>query len=468
MTARKGGTVDETTVAPPVVPVPRRLYRDPQRRLLQGVAAGIAEHLGLRPVTVRAIFVVLLPFTGVGALLYVVFWAVLPDAPSALPPRRRRVSELVPYIALAAGVLLLWSLTGFGGFSQALGWLVALIAAGAGLIWHLADPDRRKRWSRSVPGAPWMGAVLDEKDRRSYALRLIGGGALVIVGIIGTIAVFSPLSGAGIRATLASVVFAFVALGGVALVLAPLLWKIFSQLREERVGRIREAERAELAAMIHDQVLHTLALIQRNAGDVKAVQRLARGQERSLRNWLYKPTGVATETFAAAIEQAVAEVEDTYTIVVESVVVGEARLTNGSGRAGGGGPGSDGERGTARAGRHRIALCRGGARAGECVRSGPGGRIRPVHCGGDRHGVRGSIIARMERHGGRAEIRTSNGEGTEVRLFMPQVEGRVMTEVARACGYSWWTTTRCSGPAYAPSWAATSRSSARPVPSPRR
>lgn len=424
MTARKGGTVDETTVAPPVVPVPRRLYRDPQRRLLQGVAAGIAEHLGLRPVTVRAIFVVLLPFTGVGALLYVVFWAVLPDAPSALPPRRRRVSELVPYIALAAGVLLLWSLTGFGGFSQALGWLVALIAAGAGLIWHLADPDRRKRWSRSVPGAPWMGAVLDEKDRRSYALRLIGGGALVIVGIIGTIAVFSPLSGAGIRATLASVVFAFVALGGVALVLAPLLWKIFSQLREERVGRIREAERAELAAMIHDQVLHTLALIQRNAGDVKAVQRLARGQERSLRNWLYKPTGVASETFAAAIEQAVAEVEDTYTIVVESVVVGEARLDQGL---------------SALVAAAREAMVNAARHAqvdtvslyaevepdqvSVFVRDrGVGFDLSTVE--GDRHGVRGSIIARMERHGGRAEIRTSNGEGTEVRLFMPQVEGR--------------------------------------------
>ena len=78
--------------------------------------------------------------------------------------------------------------------------------------------------------------------------------------------------------------------------------------------------------MVHDQVLHTLALIQRNASDVKTVQRLARGQERSLRNWLYKPTGDASEMFAAAIEQAVAEVEDTYAIAVESVVVGDAAL----------------------------------------------------------------------------------------------------------------------------------------------
>ena len=88
-------------------------------------------------------------------------------------------------------------------------------------------------------------------------------------------------------------IFALVGLAGVGVVAAPVLWRTFNQLRAEREGRIREQERAELAAMVHDQVLHTLALIQRNAADVKTVQRLARGQERSLRNWLYKPTGVA-------------------------------------------------------------------------------------------------------------------------------------------------------------------------------
>jgi signal transduction histidine kinase len=36
-----------------------------------------------------------------------------------------------------------------------------------------------------------------------------------------------------------------------------------------------------------------------------------------------------------------------------------------------------------------------------------------------RHGVRGSIIGRMKRHGGRAEILSEPGEGTEVRLTLP-------------------------------------------------
>ena len=45
----------------------------------------------------------------------------------------------------------------------------------------------------------------------------------------------------------------------------------------------------------------------------------------------------------------------------------------------------------------------------------------------DRQGVRGSVVGRMERHGGSAEVRTSPGAGTEVRLSMP-VTGRPTTD----------------------------------------
>jgi signal transduction histidine kinase len=38
----------------------------------------------------------------------------------------------------------------------------------------------------------------------------------------------------------------------------------------------------------------------------------------------------------------------------------------------------------------------------------------------DRHGLSGSVHGRMERHGGLAVVRSSAGEGTEVRLEMPQ------------------------------------------------
>ena len=43
----------------------------------------------------------------------------------------------------------------------------------------------------------------------------------------------------------------------------------------------------------------------------------------------------------------------------------------------------------------------------------------PATISEDRHGVRESIIGRMDRHGGTAAIRTAPGGGTEVLLEMP-------------------------------------------------
>ena len=44
----------------------------------------------------------------------------------------------------------------------------------------------------------------------------------------------------------------------------------------------------------------------------------------------------------------------------------------------------------------------------------------------DRHGVRRSILDRVQRHGGTATVRSAPGEGTEVRLSLPRrgAEGR--------------------------------------------
>ncbi len=406
----------------------RRLYRDPGHRLVAGVASGIAGHLGISTFAVRIGFIALLPFSGLGALLYAVFWAVLRWPPGAAPAKRdkRDKRQMFAYLARAVGVLLVQQLTGLGGGGGgAIGWLIAVIAIGAGIIWHLADPFRRRRWTTTtVPNTAWLGAVVDEGDRRSYLLRIVGGGACVIVGVIGIALVLGPNSGIGFGVLLGGLLYALVALAGVALVIAPLLWRTFGQLRAERVGRIREQERAEIAAMVHDQVLHTLALIQRKSSDAKEVVRLARGQERTLRNWLYKPTASPTERFSAAVEEVVAEVEDTYAVVVESVVVGDIDVS---------------ERVAALVAAFREALVNAARHAkvtsvslyaeveSEAVSvfvRDRGVGFEPAAVGPDRHGVRGSIVGRMERHGGTAEIRSEPGSGTEVQLSMPTAEGR--------------------------------------------
>lgn len=409
-----------------------RLYRQTDDRLVAGVASGVAAHLGVPVLAVRVAFIVLTPVNAIGAILYAVFWAVLsvaPDSPPPRPWRSRNVRQLLPLAALALGGILLASAAGIGKPGLVVGWLVVLIALGAGLIWHQADSERR--WRRNSPGspagtpagssaAPWLGTLVAGTDRRGFLLRMIGGGALVAVGVIGSIAMLSPLQ---VAPFLAGLLYALLALAGVALVAAPMLWRMFSQLRAEREGRIRQQERAEVAAMVHDEVLHTLALIQRNAADERAVARLARGQERALRNWLYAPAASPSEKFSAAIGEAVAEVEDTYAVAVESVVVGDRDVC---------------ESISALVAASREALVNAARHSGVRTVSlyaevephqssvfvrdrGAGFDLTEVDH--DRHGVRGSIIGRMRRHGGSAEIISEPGAGTEVRLIMPTPEG---------------------------------------------
>ena len=360
----------------------------------------------------------LLGFSGLGLLLYAAFWAVLPQQiPTDATPPRRDLAMLLPFAAIGLGVVLLQALVFKDSVAGTVGWLIAVVAVGAGIIWHQSDPSRRSQWAGNLPQAPWLAAVVAESDRRFFLLRFVGGGVLVATGIIGLVAVYTPAG--SFSSVVNGVIFALVGLLGVGVVAAPLLWRMYNLLRTEREGRIREQERAEVAAMIHDQVLHTLALIQRNSADIKEVQRLARGQERSLRNWLYKPTASPTERFAAALEQAAAEVEDTYAISVETVVVGDTECD---------------ERVAALVAAAREALVNAARHSGlqtvslyaEVESDELSVFVRDRGAGFDikgveelRHGVRGSIIGRMKRHGGRAEIRSAPGEGTEVRLTLP-------------------------------------------------
>jgi signal transduction histidine kinase len=433
-------TIGHVTSAQPQY---RRLYRDPGDRIVAGVAAGLAEHLRAPVTIVRLVFVALLAVNGFGGLLYVALWAVVPVRPDA--PRRvthRRVAlQRLAYGALALGLLILVSdvdgLLGGFPFDPAVVALAAVVALGAGIIWHQADPQRRRLGQAPESDAaptPAAGAesaqpeaavaagrratrveVEPAPDRRRFILRVTGGGLLMVVGIIGILGFFAPPN-QSLAATLLGLAFALLALVGLVLALAPVLWRMAGQLREERIARIREQERAEVAAIVHDQVLHTLALIQRHAHDPSSVLRLARGQERSLRSWLYRPAASPNERFAAALEQVAGEVEDAYGIAVETVVVGDA---------------DHDERVAALVAATREALVNAARHAKVSTVSlyaeveddrltvfvrdrGVGFDMSTVDP--DRHGIRGSIIGRMQRHDGTARVRSTPGEGTEVEL----------------------------------------------------
>jgi signal transduction histidine kinase len=207
-------------------------------------------------------------------------------------------------------------------------------------------------------------------------------------------------------------------LGGVALVAFPWLYRIWRQQNEQRRELIRSEERAEVAAHVHDSVLQTLTLIQRYADDSNEVLRLARAEERALRSWLYTPTGDPDRTFAAALTRDAAEVEVAYDVDVEVVTVGDAVLDAKLGAM-------------AAATREAIvnAARHGGGQVSvyaeltdhlaEVFVRDRGEGFDPATIPDDRHGVRESMIGRMDRNGGSATIRSTPGVGTEVHLQVP-------------------------------------------------
>lgn len=376
---------------------------------MAGVAGGLADHLGLSPLAIRLAFVVLTAFNGLGAVLYAAFWAVVRQPPvDPVPPAHRRRPEvsgqLVAFAALTVGLLIAVERVGLIGRST-LALPAGIVLVGGALIWFQADETKRVRWQRLMGGAGG--------SPKSSALRLIVGAVLVVIGLTSALAVSGQLS--VLRDGLIGTV---VILTGVAVVTGPWWWRTWNDLATERRERIRSQERAELAAHVHDSVLHTLALIQRHVDDAREVTRLARGQERELRGWLYAPTGSPDERFAAALSVAAAEVEDTFGVSVETVVVADCLLD---------------ERLLALAQATREALVNAGRHAGVdeislyaeveteqvtvFVRD-RGKGFDPTVVAPDRHGVAGSIVGRMTRHGGTAEVRSAPSEGTEVRLTM--------------------------------------------------
>jgi signal transduction histidine kinase len=208
-----------------------------------------------------------------------------------------------------------------------------------------------------------------------------------------------------------------VTVAGIALITGPWWLKLVRDLSEERRERIRSEERADIAAHLHDSVLQTLALIQRNAQSPREVARLARSQERELRTKLYG-AGIPNRQVGAAVHAAAAEVEDTYAITVDVVVVGDQVLDT---------------RLDALVAATREAMVNAAKHAGVTTVSVyaevDGGRaevfVRDRGIGfdleaisDDRQGVRGSIIGRLERHHGTATIKSKPGDGTEVALRM--------------------------------------------------
>jgi signal transduction histidine kinase/phage shock protein PspC (stress-responsive transcriptional regulator) len=388
--------------------------------MLAGVCEGIGRRLRVDPVLLRVAFVVATMAGGAGLLAYLLAWAAIPATASPHPAAdsaRRGSWRVVAGIGLLtlSALLLLRALGIWAG--DAAVWPVALAASGATLIWRqsqrsgAAGPEPAPRAPRTPAAAP--AQAVDRADR-DFSGRVILGAALVVGGGLVFLWLVDALRPA--RDVILAVVVVVVAS---ALILAPWWVRLARGLAAERAARIRNQERAEVAAHLHDSVLQTLALVQQRAQDPRAVASLARRQERELRAWLSgtRPPG-AGATLAAALERAAADVEEAHGTPIEVVTVGDCPLD---------------DRVEALAAAAREALVNAAKFAPDATVSlyaevgpgrlqvfvrdrGPGFDAAAIPA--DRRGIRESIVGRMARHGGHAEIHSGPGAGTEVELTL--------------------------------------------------
>ena len=408
----------------------RRAVRDTEAPIIGGVAAGLARHLDWPVIWVRAGFIGATALSGLGVALYAGFWLILPadtrfetstpGAESATrggrrPGVRRRLGDAGPLIVLATlglgAVLLVGATLGQG----AIFWSILVGVVGVGLLWRQADEVQRERWFTQGRMDP-VRIVFGSGGWASYARVFVGVGlvvaALFIIGF----------NGGALQEARLAVLAGGLGVVGLLFVVGPWIFRLSSDLSAERAERIRTQERADVAAHLHDSVLQTLALIQKSSGDAATVARLARAQERDLRSWLYAGEAIDDRSVASALRGAAAEVEDAHGVSVEVVAVGDC-------------PMHESLRPVVAAAREAITKAAKHAGTGHVdvyaeiddaavsvfVRD-RGIGFDPTSVPEDRLGVRNSIVDRLDRHGGTAEVRSTPGEGTEIRLRLPRPE----------------------------------------------
>jgi signal transduction histidine kinase len=399
------------------------MRRSREDRIAGGVAAAVAARFGRDVMLVRILFALAALLT-VGMPLYVVMWLLLPMegddgsiAARALKDRRG-IGQAIALATLLAALFVVISLLG-ASWANGYAWAIVTSAAGLVLIWRNASAEEQVLLRQEAE--PLM-ALTSRNRRKATLVRIavalvlvIAGLSILLSGHVG-VATLRPLSG------LILVVAAIVIL------LGPWWLRVARDLMLERQARARAEERTEIAARVHDSVLQTLALIQRNADQPAEVVKLARAQERELRSWLFegRAPGEAhgeSTTIAEGIRQIQQDVEERHGVPVEAITVGDCEL-------------DDQLKALLAAAREatvNAAKWSGAEVVSVFAEVEPdevsvyvrdrGRGFDPAEVPQDRKGLTESVQARMTRRGGTAVVRSVKDEGTEVTLRMPRTTG---------------------------------------------
>jgi signal transduction histidine kinase len=355
--------------------------------------------------------------------------------PQTPEPPPRHAPDAVQAAALGVvvlGVLLFARSVGFW-LGDAVVWPLAAAALGIALLWMRPDRDEAVRaedsaeplpwpWLERVPPAVAQSVVVLVGTKRGAYARVAAGAVLMAGGIVVLVASAGSWTALRTGATAAIVIVT-----GLLLVIGPGLVRLTAELVQERRDRIRSDERADLAAHLHDSVLQTLALVQRRADDPREVVRLARLQERELREWLLQGRVPGTEanghaSFGTVLEDAAGAVEAEYGVPIEVVRVRDCPTT-----------GLEPLLLAAREGMLNAVRHSGAPtvsvyfeahddRVVVFVRD-RGKGFDPEQVAGDRGGISTSIVGRLTRNGGSAEVHSRPGEGCELELSLPRREG---------------------------------------------
>lgn len=375
---------------------------DREDRWIGGVASAIAVELGVQPLIIRISFAILALAGGWGLVLYAAAWAGLSflSPPRLVPyaPVPKAASSFHRHVAIALIVLgLVLGLRSLGfGFIDEIVFPVGFVLTGFLIAWSRQQEE---------------GGV-------SAVVRIVIGVVVAAAGLVTVIATSLRFTDA-----IQLLVVAVAVVGGIALVVAPSVVRIGQDFDIERQERVRADERARVAAHLHDSVLQTLTLIQRNAHDPQRTAQIARQQERELRGWLYgnEPSQPGTTRLEPALEAVATRVEESHGVKVEVVTVGDTHDID---------PGSiqglvaATQEAATNAAKHakvnKIDIY--AERLPDSIEvfirdAGVGFDVDVIE--EDRQGVRLSIIDRMERHGGSASIHSEPGVGTEVELTQP-------------------------------------------------
>jgi signal transduction histidine kinase len=401
----------------------RPLRRSADDCVLGGVCGGIARRLGVSTKKVRVVAVISALFFGVGLVAYMAYWVLVIRQGEEKSILSRTGSDKREKEILAVGAVAMFSLLvaleilGLDVFG-----FVTLFftfsALGALVVWRGASVGERAQLHRTTDAVATIGSSSGE-GWTGITLRTVISVVFILIGVINLSRVSRrPGAASGV------VIGAITLVVGLIVLFAPWWIGTVRGLSKERHARVRAQERADMAAHVHDSVLQTLSLIQRAADNPVEVARLVRMQERDLRSWLVDPEsfGVPSNqptTLAESAFEIEHEVEDTYAVAVEVVIVGDCELSPpvlallGAGREAAVNAAKWSEAPSV-----KIYIEVEPERISMFVRDlGKGFDLANVP--EDRQGISGSIVERMARHGGRATITSSPGTGTEVELILP-------------------------------------------------